>query len=86
MKKLHKALAGVLAIASVISAASCNGGESSRPASTTAAGTSDTAATTTVTTTEVVTNDTDAAVQELASATEVDSELKPQKKIKWLSW
>lgn len=88
MKKLHKALAGSLALVSVISAASCNGGSAERPAANTTAGatSADAAVTTTVTTTEVVTNDTDVAVQELASATEVDSELHPQKKIKWLSW
>jgi len=89
MKKLHKALSGALALVTVVSAASCGGGSTSRPTADTAApDAADTAAATTTTaaTTPPETNDTDKAVQDLAAATEVDSELKPQKKIKWLSW
>ncbi|MBO6230875.1 MAG: carbohydrate ABC transporter substrate-binding protein, CUT1 family [Ruminiclostridium sp.] len=87
MKKLRRSLVLALAAATVISAGSCGGG--GRAETTAAEGSSaDTAATTAApaTTTNPLTNETDAAVQDAAANVEVDSELKPTKKIKWLSW
>ena len=92
MKKINKAIAGALALVSVISAASCGGSNSGGRAAggdTTTpvpADESQAAVTTAGTTVTTETNDTDAAVQELAASTEVDNELHPQKKLKWLSW
>ena len=87
MKKINKTVAAALALATVITAASCsssNGGgrQTDAPANNNEAQNT-TAATTT---TPLETNDTDAAVQELASNIEVDTSINPEKKLKWLAW
>ena len=92
MKRSQKLLACALALTTVISAAACGNGSGGRADTTTGAnantpaGTTEAAVTTTAATTTAATNDTDAAVQDLASNTEVDKDLNPTKKIKWLCW
>ncbi|MBQ9384658.1 MAG: carbohydrate ABC transporter substrate-binding protein, CUT1 family [Ruminiclostridium sp.] len=95
MKNLRKTLAGILAVAAVISMTSCNGGGNTRASTTAApnpeaspteAGTEAAVTTAAQTAVSSETNDTDVTVQEIVSNIEVDTELKPEKKIQWLSW
>ena len=92
MKRSQKLLACALALTTVISAAACGNSSGGRADTTTGANantpaeTTEAAVTTTAATTTAATNDTDAAVQDLASNTEVDKDLNPTKKIKWLCW
>ena len=82
MKKTRKFVAAILAMASLLSVTAC-GGSGGR----TAGGADATeASTTTAPQTTPVTYDTDEAVQEAITNIEVDTSLKPEKKLKWMAW
>lgn len=84
MRKLRKAAALALIAATAISAASCGGGGRQQGAAggTTAA----TSADPNNTTTPAQTNDTDENVQAAVQEVDVDTTIKVEKKLKWLSW
>ncbi len=82
MKKSKKIIASALALASVVSIASCGQSGGGRSTDTTPAATT----TTTTAAATFETNDTDVRVQEAAENVELDKEIKVEKKIKWLAW
>lgn len=89
MKNLKKLLAGALAVTSMITVASCNGGDRSSGDNSDGARTTttaDPAATTTEATTVAITttHDTNKAVQEAVANLEVETSFNPTKKLKWL--
>lgn len=82
MTKAKKITAAVLAAASLLSVTACGGGGRSNNNG----GDTTAAPTTTAPQTTPETYDTDAAVQEAIANIEVDKTIKPEKKLKWLSW